>query len=192
MKKKKILFLSILLVFIVSISLLIYFFNKPESIKSEIIGTEYGTEDIQFDLVSDTFPTIPKDVIENEDKVLTTFVSSDNRIIMISSIDKENLFIDFNYIDNPFYLFQEEVKGTYLLFSLKDFRLAAIKVFHGEDKDIVYYYARGSEDDGSFSRYIEVLADDLYYSITLANYDSESNVEADAYEIISSVNIIRD
>ena len=190
MKKKTSLFLIIFL--IVFIGLIIYFFNRPKSIENEIVGNEYNAEYIQFNLVSDTFSTTPKNIVEDEGEIYTTFVSSDNKIIMISPIDQEQLFVNYDNINNPFYIFKEEVKGTYTLFSSKDWRFATIKILHGENKDVVYYYANGSDEDGTFSRNIEVSINDSYYLIELSNYESKSDIEADAYEIMSSVNIIKD
>ncbi|MDD3475227.1 MAG: hypothetical protein PHP08_05045 [Candidatus Dojkabacteria bacterium] len=184
MKKETSLFLIIFL--IVFIGLIIYFFNRPKSIENKIVGDEYNAEYIQFDLVAETFSPIPQNIVEREGKTYITFVSSDNKIISVSPIEKENLFVNQDKINNPFYIFQEEVKGT-----LKDWRFTTIKILHGEKKDVVYYYANGSDEDGTFSRNIEVSMNDAYYLIELSNYESKRGIEADAYEIMSSVNIIK-
>ena len=189
MKKKTSLFLIILLILFTLGALLIYLFNKPTPIVDEAVGTQYSTEDIQFDLISETFSTIPSDVIKHEEKALTNFVSSDNKIIMISSMDRSDLFIDYELITKPLYIFKEEFIETCGMFSSGDWRFAIIKVFNGENKNITYYYLKGAEEDGTFSRTMEVSMNDSYYLITLGNYNSEDDIEADAYEIMRSINI---
>ena len=189
MKKKWPLLLLIPLLLILIALFAVYIFKGPRKIKNESIGREYTFQNIQFDMISSDFKPNQEgyeELVERGvENIITYENTSGNTMIIIKNENRDFFDEIITPIQNPINLIRLEREMLKTKDPETGYQAQKYKIilFEGNDKKAMLHYSINQEN--KTLRSIDVLIGNEYYTISLIGEE----LEADAYEIIRTVNI---